>query len=407
MNNYLQDPTKCCYPYAIEKHLKKANKEDLKAIASDPSQAKEMIYLFCSNLVSTQYEFLHGNGHKIKNLHSRILLEQCGNNYKQIIDYLIKHELLKTDNRYVVGEKSKSYWFTEKVLRSKVKEHYLKFDTIINRRQKINNTYSQALAKNVIANISIEKVYPHLELPSINAVQALLEKRVSAKYVTPKGKKYIKPSKKKRQRLLEGSDVIYTDDLMNIYNYLTKGGIKQFSIGNENCPRPISSITLMPSVIRKEIKMGGQELYELDYTALHPNIANCLYGENQSMITHKDMEVYLSIPYLQAKKYNLSYFNYEEKYFLSSKASKYYQENHPILFDELLRIKQINPMIITHSLFKKEVELMTNVFVELDKNGIRPVYVYDAVLVIKEHVSQTREIMNLVAKQMGINSIVK
>ena len=407
MSNFLQNPTKCHYPYYLEKHLKTANEKELKLISRDVKQAKELILLFSSNLVSTQYDFLSGKGHKIKNLNGKILLKLCGKNYKRIIDYMKKHELIRTDNRYIVGEKSKSYWFTEIVLKSKVKEHTLKFDTIINRRQEINEKFEKAIAKNVIANISVEKVFPQLELPSINQVEAILKRYADSKYETPKGKKYKNPSNKKRQRLLEGSEVIYTDDLMKIYKYLTKDGIIQFSIGNEGCPRPVFSITLMPKAIRNEITMNGQKLVELDFTALHPNIANCLYGENKSMISHQDMADYLKFPLLKAKKYNLSYFNYEEKYFLNSKASNYYKANHPVLYNELLRIKQIDPMIITHSLFQKEVELMEKIYVKLDKRGIIPVYVYDAVLVIEKHVDETRQIMNSVAKQMGIHSIVK
>jgi len=408
--NYLQDPTKCYYPYEIEKHLKTASEAELKLISKDINQAKELILLFSSNLVSTQFDYLKGNGYKVKNLYGGILLKQCGKNYKRIIDYLKKHKLLNTDNQYIVGVKSKTYWLSEKVIISKVKEHDFTNNTIINRRQGINSDFKKVVASNIISKISVEKVFPLLELPNVNQVQSHLESLANSKFTSKKGRLYKLPNNKRRERSLEGSNVTYTDDIMIIYKYLTKGGIKLYSTGNKNCPRPVSSITLIPKVIRDLITMNGQKLVEVDFSALHPNIANHLYGINKKMITHQEMADYFNYSedeLFKAKKLNLSYFNYEEKHFLNSKASKFYKEKHPGLYDELLRIKQIDPKQITYALFRKEVELMTRVFIELDWHGILPVYVYDAVLVIEKNAEKTKEVMDIIAKQMGVYTVAE
>ncbi len=406
MQNYLQDPTKCYYPYAIEKHLKKANEEELKLISRDTEQAKELILLFCSNLVSTQFEYFKGNGHKIKSLHSDILMEQLSKNYVAVKKYLINNNLIGTDNHFEVGEHSISYWFKEEVLKSKVKEYTLTNDTIIKRRESINNKFEVDLKNNPIARISVEKVFPNLILPTESQVKTLLEKEARSGYVTKKGKRLKILGNKKRQTSGEGSDIIYTEDLLKIYRYLTKDGVKLYSTGNQSCPRPISSTTLIPAIIRDQITLNGKELFELDFTCLHPNIANFLYGGNANMITHDDMADFLKVDEKVAKKLNLSYLNYEEKFFLNSRASKFYKTEHPDLFNNLLRIKQKDPKIITHQMFNKEVELMTRIFLELDRHEILPMYVYDAVYVIEDDVAKAKQIMNDTAYSMGIISTV-
>ena len=56
-------------------------------------------------------------------LHSK-LLKTIVNNYKRYVQYLVEYEVIETDNRYIIHEKSKGYRFTAKY-RTRLKPHIL------------------------------------------------------------------------------------------------------------------------------------------------------------------------------------------------------------------------------------------------------------------------------------------
>ncbi len=49
-------------------------------------------------------------------LNAKMLRKHLGKNYKEYLNYLIESGVIETDNRYIVGEKSKGYRFTDKYL---------------------------------------------------------------------------------------------------------------------------------------------------------------------------------------------------------------------------------------------------------------------------------------------------
>jgi hypothetical protein len=209
----------------------------------------------------------------------------------------------------------------------------------------------------------------------------------------------------------------FVEDAIEIYNYLTnEKGIMIPTIGGEaSGGRIVDSFTLMPGWIRNLVTINGRKLIECDYSCLHPNIAMHLYGGCSQFLTHDQLAEYLELDILEVKREHLSFFNKQLWQMKKSPLFSYYQENEPLMIDELINEKLNNDIpkksdkykITSMRLFQKEVDIMTDVIQTLNSYGIYVMYVYDALFCHPRDFEVVRETMNKVIFEHGVMTKAK
>jgi hypothetical protein len=91
----------------------------------------------------------------------------------------------------------------------------------------------------------------------------------------------------------------------------------------------------------------------------------------------------------------------------ASPLFKYYKNREPIMLENIIKDKKINKYKITSQrMFELEVEIMSKCIERLNKFGIYPLYIFDALLVNYTHQNKVESIMNDVMKEMEIYTIV-
>jgi len=184
--------------------------------------------------------------------------------------------------------------------------------------------------------------------------------------------------------------------------------------GEKNGGRIVDSFTLMPSWIRNMCTINGQPIVEIDYTALHPNIAMELYGGGSSYITHSEIAEKANIDLKLVKKEHLSFFNKTWDQMMHSPLFTYYWLNEPDMMENIYRDKtnyfffDVNRYKITsRRMFRKEVEIMSDVIKTLNAEGIYVGYVYDALFCHPDQKQRVQEVMNEVILQHGVKTKAK
>jgi hypothetical protein len=274
----------------------------------------------------------------------------------------------------------------------------------------MRNFYSQCvnLRKNTIANNLLD-IYPLITFPTVKEILAEGKRLAKEGFTNKKGFKLTLRGKHIDSDWKDINNRVFIETHIEQFKYLTENGFILPIVGSDNSGnRIIDSITLMPSWIRNLVKYNGQPLIELDYSCLHPNIAKLLYGGSPSTITHDMVAKYLNIPLHLAKIEHLSFFNKEVLQMMKSPLYKYYLDNEPTMLANILKEKNVFGYKITSKkLFKKEVELMTNVIREINNNNIRVLYVYDALMCAAEEKYLIQNIMQSEAFKLNLSLKVK
>ena len=89
---------------------------------------------------------------------------------------------------------------------------------------------------------------------------------------------------------------------------------------------------------------------------------------------------------------------------------QYYQQNEPRMLQNVISEKYNSPhkyKITSRRLFTKEVEVMTTVIQQLNKEGIYVGYVYDALFFHPDYAKRVKEVMDTTIEQFGIRTIAK
>jgi hypothetical protein len=390
----------------------------LKEIHKDVEVAIELCLLFCTQLNSTYFDIKNGSqleGWKsLRAEYLRDFLSLSPMTYKKVIraleEPLKKGAILECDYKPIKGKKNHFYRLTEPYLGKGIVSCDLKTKEAIGL---LNKHYYRVLGeakKNPICE-NLIRFYQNISLPTIDQIEKEAERLIASGYVTKKSKKLRKLNGHARTYYKNHKELSFVDDAIEIFKYLTDNGLLIPTVGGEaSGGRVVDSFTLMPSWIRNLVLINGQAHIESDYSCLHPNIGITLYDGSSSNLTHSDLGSELNIDVKTVKKEHLSFFNKEVWQMKQSPLYPYYQKHEPIMLQNVIAEKyssQYKHKITSRRLFAKEVEVMTTVIQQLNKEGIFVGYVYDALFFHPKHAGKVKEVMDAVIQQYGIKTVAK
>lgn len=265
--------------------------------------------------------------------------------------------------------------------------------------------------------------YEGVELPSIEHVD-VLAKEIGSQNVKHNGKilKYLLISEESEDMASENIRVM-NNEVMGYRNLLKRGLF--YPRRSYKCPRVTDSFNQMPFWIRKEIKINGEKIVELDFSALHPNLCylafnnnipsveraffkNHLAGDVHGNIVNElnEMGLFQDVDAAsmrsQIKKEHLSYFNDWKGRQNGYKVDRVYSTKMPRFLELIRETKRKTYKNTSSMLFQLEVDLMTEICRRFYLNGIRALYVYDALYVPASKSAEAKKIMNTVAADFGL-----
>jgi len=402
--------------YVIKKYFPATT---LNKIDSDKEVAVEKCLIVLSDLVSTYY-----TDNKWKSLNSEILNNQTKKQndntfvYKYIIEALKKGssngsliEVLKNElgkEVFIKGEQSKQYKISDKYTKSKLIRYKLKTEYLIERRRMhffdiLSTAVENTIGKNLI------NIYSLISIPTVEYLLAKGKSLSKDNYTTKKGKLLTVRNKHKNNYWTDNQRRSFVEDNIELFKYLTVDGFIIPNVGGQRSGgRVVDSFTLMPSWIRNEIKISGEETVEIDFKCLHPNIAASLYGGNKNYINHKEVSEKLKVDIKTVKIEHLSFFNKEPNEMKKSVLFDYYNQFEKWMLDNILKDKYENGYKITsYKMFAKETEIMTEVIKQLNLRGIYVVYVYDALLCKKSDYKVVKDVMNRVVIDKNVYTLAE
>lgn len=248
-------------------------------------------------------------------------------------------------------------------------------------------------------------------MPTVDEIEAEADRLIKSGYENKKGKKLVRRNKKGKEHFKDSANLSFIEDAVKIFKYLTKNGVMIPRPGSKKSGgRVVDSFALMPSWIRKLVKVDGVPVAEVDYSCLHPNIAMMLYGGNAKYLKHVDLANNLNIDEKVIKIEHLSFFNKKANQMKNSPLFEYYQNHEPVMVRNIIvekRYSEFKHKSTSRSLFAKEVELMTEVVARLNEEGIFVGYVYDALFFDPIHAVKVKEVMDEVAIDLGVFTVAK
>ena len=261
----------------------------------------------------------------------------------------------------------------------------------------------------------IDEVYSLITLPTKQEIMNRAKILVYKGYETPKGKKLKFKPHRSRVEVLKDKTVRLVEDDIQLFESLTSEGLMIPREGGERSGgRVFDSFTLMPKWIREMIKIEDQTLIEIDYASLHPNLAKTIYDHTNEHISHDDIITFYksqhdkSLSRKIVKQQHLKFFNLPQGRMRCNALYEYYVHNHQTLINKVLKVKdQFGYKKVSMELFEAEVKLMTRVISKLKREGIKAIYVYDALMVPAEQVALVKRIMNETALELSVNTYVK
>lgn len=407
----------------IQRHIPK---KLLKEIHKDVDVAIEMCLIFLTQLNSTYFGIKdESNPEGWKSLYSpylRGLISIHPTAYKKVIEALKcplnNGPILECDNEYKIGEKNHYYRLGKAFIGKGLVTYTLQTKEAVHVLNKhYYRQYATAMDNPICKNLI--QLYAEIQLPTIEQIHKEAKRLIKCEggYKNKKGKllKYL--NKHPREYFKDPKKYTFVEDAIEIFEYLTSNGLMIPTPGGINSGgRVVDSFTLMPSWIRNLIKINNRTLIECDYSALHPNIAMNLYGGNQSFLTHGDIQLELNIDVSIAKEEHLSFFNKTPWQMQQSPLFEYYQLKEPKMLNNIINEKLNTKEIIkkkdkhkitSRRLFAKEVEIMTDVITQLNKEGINVLYVYDAILCERKHAAKVVEVMDSCVLSHGVKTRAK
>ena len=410
-------------PKKVKTHIGRfVPKQYLKNIDRDKNIAIEKCLAFVSNLSSTFYA-----DDRYKSLSSTHLDEQSkrGRDNTFVYNYIIKALTYSTNTKeaiimvkknkfgnetYQEGVVCKEYGFTDTYFKGDLVEYVIKDKGILEKRNKFFYSQLKKAHDNPIAN-NLISLYSKIELPSRAEIILEAKRLTKIKHRNKKGKMLTFLNKHPKSYYKDASARSFIEQDIKLFDYLTKRGFMIPIIGTEKSGgRVVDSFTLMPSWIRRLVKIDGKSIVEVDYSALHPNIAMSLYGGSRKYLTHLQVAENSNIDLSNVKIAHLSYFNERVQGMKRSPLYSYYSESEMAMNEAIIKEKQTSlkgHRITSMRMFAKEVEIMTECIKQLNYQGIYVGYIYDALFCKESDAKLVEEIMNIVVLENRVYTTAK
>ncbi len=411
--NTIKVPTKV--DYALRRYTPK---HLLRNIHPEIDVAVEMCLLFTTQLTSTYFEMLEDNmsdGWKaLKAEYLRDFLSNSSLTYKNVrlaLEYpLERGAILQCDYTSAEGSKSFNYRIGDAYIKKGLVGYELKTAEAIGLLNKrYMRTYGSAL-DNLICKNLIE-FYSTIKLPTIDQIKTEAKRLIKMGHKNRKGKKLKSLNNHTKSYFKNSEKLSFVEDSIEIYQYLTDNGLMIPTPGTDaSGGRVVDSFTLMPSWIRKLVKVGGKTADEGDYSCLHPNIAMAKYGGKQEYLTHGQLALESGIDVDTVKLEHLSFFNKTPWQMKQSPLYNYYMEHEPLMMKNIIAEKHSSEFkykITSRRMFQTEVAVMTDVIRVLNEEGIYVGYVYDALFCHPKHADRIKEVMDEIILKHGIKTTAK
>lgn len=412
-NNLIKIPSKI--EYVLRKYV---SRKLLRDIHDDEEVAIELCLLFVSQLTSTYFKLLEDPEYKgwksLRAEYLRDFLSTSPMTYKNVITALEKPTskgvIIECDHLALVGEKNFYYRLGEAYIGKGIKSYRLKTNTaqkLLNKR--FMRIYSKSETNPIIKNLL--EFYNRVELPTIEQIEKEADRLIKLKYTTKKKKVLKRLGKHSKNSFGNPEKYSFVEDSIAVFKYLTENGILFPEVGSEKSGgRIIDSLALMPSWIRRMIKINGKLNVEADYSCMHPNIAIFLYNGSKEYLTHNDIALAMDTNVDIIKVEHLSFFNKKIWQMKESSLYKYYEEKESIMLKNIISEKcnsEYKHYTTSRRLFGKEVEIMSLVIEKLNKENIYVGYVYDAVFCHPDEANRVKQVMDEVVQKFGVKTTAK
>ena len=410
-------------PKKVKTHLERfVPNQYLKNIDRDKNIAIEKCLAFVSNLSSTYYA-----DDRFKSLSSTHLDEQSkrGRDNTFVYNHIIKALTYSTNTTeaiimvkknkfgnetYQEGVVCKEYGFTDAYFKGDLVEYVIKDKGILQKRNKFFYSQLKKAHDNPIAN-NLISLYSKIELPSHAEIILEAKRLTKINHRNKKGKVLTFLNKHSKSYYKDADARSFVEQNIKLFDYLTKRGFMIPIIGTEKSGgRVVDSFTLMPSWIRRLVKIDGKSIVEVDYSALHPNIAMSLYGGSRKYLTHLQVAKESNLNINEVKIQHLSYFNEREPGMKRSPLYSYYSKSESAMNDAIIMEKQTSlkgHRITSMRMFVEEVEIMTECIKQLNYKGIYVGYIYDALFCKESDAKLVEEIMNKVVLEYSVYTTAK
>ncbi len=250
-----------------------------------------------------------------------------------------------------------------------------------------------------------------VQLPTEDAIKKAAKDLVRSGYKSKKGKLLSFLYNHPRKSIKDNQSKSFVEEDIKIYKYLLNTSLMYPKVGSkESGGRIKHSFCLMPSWIRNLIRVNGVPFFECDYSCLHPNIAIAIYGGKGAYLTHQKIADDLLIDVGEVKRLHLSFFNSKCWQIEDSELYEYYKKHEPIMLHYLMIEKKrsgYKHKITPRRMFAKEVEIMTDVIIKLNSEGIYVGYVYDALFCHPRHKLRVKEVMDEIVLKHGVKTEAK
>ena len=401
-------------PSKVEAKLKYIPKTELLSIDSDEETAKELILIILSNFSDTFYKSTTNyateeqkDGYKV--LNAEILKGQVKlysnktSPYNTILKLLIKIGIIEKGRNYSAELRSNEYRLTKTFFGKGTVKYNIKTDVLRKKQQRVEESnLRKVLACPIAYNELLNR--PKIKFPTEEEAKDYLIELSKNGITNKRGKKIIYLNKRNKE---DFKDSVFVEDYLQILSYLQKI-VLPFIISDNGGNRVITSFNFLPSVLRPLITVDGQKLCEADYSCLHPNITQFIYGgTNNEIITHNKVAEYLGITRTEAKIEHLSFFNKPWSTMMYSPLFKYYASNEMTMMANIYKSKEeYGYKQTSKDCFHFETEIMRDNVKEMRSKGITVVYCFDALYTPKNTLEEVREIMNTTALEYGLLTTV-
>jgi hypothetical protein len=420
---YLSSVESITIPKTVKRTIKRLPKSVLNKIDSNKTIAVEKCMDFVSNFTGTV--FYENEDDQWLNLNSEYLNEKYkkGNDNTYIYTSIIDALTYTTNSTYPIievkkgqygnetyksGAYSKAYRLNQCFQTINFETYTLTCEDLIEKRRKQHlKKLSEAIENKIAYNLL--RIYPTLEIPSIEKISIEADRLIEDNYHSKKGKALCKLNKRKKEKIKDFKNKTFVEENIKQYLYLTQKGYLMPYIGNyKSGGRVVDSFNLMPSWIREFVKINGEEIVEVDFKALHPNLAMQIYKGSTKYITHQNVANALGISLQEVKTEHLSFFNRRIQGMKRSPLYEYYNQHEPQLLKNIINDKRgsdFSHKITSMKMFELEVQIMTEVISRLNNQGIYVLYIYDALGCKKSEAEIVQKTMNEVILEFGVFTV--